>query len=38
MELMGIHPEELIDYPNLRICGATQFVDMAVESNVTLFV
>lgn len=38
MELMGIRPEELIDYPNLRICGATQFVDMAVESNVTLFV
>ncbi|MCW5619692.1 MAG: DsrE/DsrF/DrsH-like family protein [Burkholderiales bacterium] len=38
MELMGIRSEELIDYPNLRICGATQFVDMAVESNVTLFV
>ncbi len=38
MELMGIRAEELIDYPKLRICGATQFVDMAAEGNVTLFV
>jgi len=38
MDLMGIRPEELIDYPNLRICGATQFVDMAADGNVTLFV
>jgi len=38
MDLMGIRKEELLDYPNLRICGATQFVDMAASGNVTLFV
>jgi peroxiredoxin family protein len=38
MDLMGIRKEELLDYPNLRICGATQFVDMAADGNVTLFV
>jgi len=38
MELMGIRPDDLIDYPKLRICGATQFVDVAAEGNVTLFV
>ena len=38
MDLMGIRREELLDYPNLRICGATQFVDMAADGNVTLFI
>jgi len=38
MDLMGIRAEELIDYPKLRVCGATQFVDMAADGNVTLFV
>jgi len=38
MDLMGIRAEELIDYPNLRVCGATQFVDTAADGNVTLFV
>lgn len=38
MELMGIHREELVDYPGLRICGATQFIDMAADGNVSLFV
>lgn len=38
MDLMGIRREELLDYPNLRVCGATQFVDMAADGNVTLFV
>lgn len=38
MELMGLRTEDLIDYPGLRVCGATQFVDMAAEGNVTLFI
>lgn len=38
MDIMGIRREELIDYPNLRVCGATQFVDLAAEGNVTLFI
>jgi peroxiredoxin family protein len=38
MDLMGIRADELIDYPDLRVCGATQFVDMAADGNVTLFV
>lgn len=38
MELMGIRVEELIDYPNLRVCGAAQFIDMAAAGNVTLFI
>jgi len=38
MELMGIHAEDLVDYPNLRVCGATQFIDMAADGTVTLFV
>ena len=38
MDLMGIRQEELMDYPNLRTCGATQFVDIAARGNVTLFI
>lgn len=38
MEIMGIRREELIDYPNLRVCGATQFVDLASEGKVTMFI
>lgn len=38
MELMGIRFEELIDYPDLRVCGAAQFIDMAAAGNVTLFI
>lgn len=38
MDLMGIRVEELMDYPNLRVCGAAQFVDMAASGNVTLFI
>lgn len=38
MDLMGIRREELLDYPNLRLCGATQFADMAADGNVTLFI
>lgn len=38
MELMGLRPEELITYPNLRLCGATQFVDIAADSKLALFI
>lgn len=38
MDLMGIRVDELMDYPNLRVCGAAQFVDMAASGNVTLFI
>jgi peroxiredoxin family protein len=32
MDLMGIKPEEIIDYPNLKICGVATFVANARES------
>jgi peroxiredoxin family protein len=38
MDLMGIRHTELMDYPNLRMCGATQFIDVAARGNVTLFI
>ncbi len=38
MNLMGIRREELIDYPNLQMCGVASFVDQASHANTTLFV
>lgn len=38
MSLMGIREEELIDYPNKRICGATTFLEVASDSTTTLFI
>lgn len=38
MQLMGIHREELIDYPGLDFCGVASFVDDAASSNTTLFI
>ncbi len=32
MDLMGIKPEELIDYPNLSFAGVAAFVDMCSQS------
>jgi peroxiredoxin family protein len=37
-ELMGIQPEELIDYPNLGCCGAATFLEKASRGRVTLFI
>lgn len=38
MSLMGIRPEELIDYPNLKYCGVAGFLQTASSSNTTLFI
>jgi peroxiredoxin family protein len=38
MSLMGIRPEELIDYSNLDFCGVAGFLDKASSSGTTLFI
>ena len=38
MKLMGLKKEELIDYPNLNICGVATFLVDAQESKVQLFI
>ncbi len=38
MSLMGIRPEELLDYPNLGFCGVAGFVEQSSSSNTTLFI
>ena len=38
MDLMGIHKDELIDYPGLEQCGVATFMEAALHSRVTLFV
>ncbi|MBB3210476.1 peroxiredoxin family protein [Rhodopirellula rubra] len=38
MNLMGIRPEELIDYPGLEFCGVASFVDDCSSANTTLSV
>jgi len=38
MNLMGIRPEELIDYPSLKYCGVAGFLQAASTSNTTLFI
>lgn len=38
MNLMGIRPEELIDYPNLKYCGVAGFLQAASASKTTLFI
>ncbi|HNS30261.1 MAG TPA: DsrE/DsrF/DrsH-like family protein [Tenuifilaceae bacterium] len=38
MDLMGFKREELIDYPNLNICGVGTFLSDAEESKIQLFI
>jgi len=38
MNLMGFKKEELIDYPNLNICGVATFLSDAAESKIQLFI
>lgn len=38
MNLMGFKREELIDYPNLKICGVGTFLSDAEESKIQLFI
>lgn len=37
-EVMGIKPEELIDYPHLDYCGAATFLEKASSGRVSLFI
>ncbi len=38
MGLMGIQREELIDYPDLDVCGVGTFIALAKDSRQTLFI
>ena len=38
MNLMGFKKEELIDYPNMTICGVATFLSDAQESKIQLFI
>jgi peroxiredoxin family protein len=38
MDLMGFTREEMIDYPNLSVCGVATFLSNAKESAVQLFI
>jgi peroxiredoxin family protein len=38
MDLMGFKKEEMIDYPNLSVCGVATFLANAKESAVQLFI
>lgn len=37
-EIMGIKPEELIDYPHLGHCGAAAFLERAAGGRISLFI
>ena len=38
MKLMGIKREELIDYPNMQVCGVATFLADAADSKIQLFI
>jgi peroxiredoxin family protein len=38
MELLGIDPDELIEYPNKSFCGVAKFLETAAPGKITLFV
>lgn len=37
-EIMGIAPEELIDYPHLHHCGVATFLERAASGRVSMFI
>jgi peroxiredoxin family protein len=37
MELLGIEPDELIDYPKKTFCGVAKFLETAAPGKITLF-
>jgi len=37
MDLMGFEKEEMIDYPNLTVCGVAKFLEEAQNSKIQLF-
>jgi peroxiredoxin family protein len=38
MDLLGIVPDELIDYPNKTFCGVAKFLETAAPGKITMFV
>ncbi len=38
MDLLGMPPNEFIDYPNLRFCGVAQFLEDSGKGRTTLFI
>jgi peroxiredoxin family protein len=38
MDLLGISPDELIDYPNKTFCGVAKFLETAAPGKITMFV
>ena len=38
MDLLGMKPEELLDYPNRSFCGVAKFLETAAPDKLTLFV
>jgi len=38
MELLGISPDELIDYPEKSFCGVAKFLETAAPGKITMFV
>jgi len=38
MELLGISPDELIDYPSKTFCGVAKFLETAAPGKITMFV
>ena len=38
MELLGMKPEELIDYPGRSFCGVAKFLETAAPGKITMFV
>jgi peroxiredoxin family protein len=37
MELLGLKPEELIDYPGRSFCGVAKFLETAAPGKITMF-
>ena len=37
MDLLGMKPEELLDYPNRKFCGVAKFLETAAPGKLTLF-
>ncbi len=38
MSLMGIHEQELIDYPHKKLCGVAHFVEQSSKAKASLFI
>ena len=38
MDLMGFKREEMIDYPNMKVCGVAAFLADAQTSRIQLFI